>query len=221
MAFDEELARYKGKRLWLQPILNYDVSSRTPLSTLADFKGKKLAVIGLWFPDYAAASGATPVTMAAGERYVAFERGVLDGQILTLDLMDSFKHHEVQKHLTLLPLGAAVTMALVINVDAWKSLPADIQKIMLEVGSETELWHGELLDGKREEIIKKWRAAGVTTHTLTPADVAKWAELMPDTAARWAKDMEAKGLPGWKIMERYIMLSESYGHKWPRKFGVK
>ena len=220
-AFDQELARYNGKVLFLQSIMNYDVSCNTPILTLDDFKGKKLAVIGLWFPEYAAASGATPVTMPAPPRYQAFERGVLDGQILTLDLMDTFKHYEVQKHFTFVPMGGIVVVAPSINMKAWNALPADIQQVLLKVGREAEIWHAELLDKKRGEILDKWKAQGVSFHTLSEADVVRWAEQMPDTAATYCKDMEARGLPGWEIMERYIKLAEEYGHKWPRKFAVK
>ena len=220
-AFDKELARYNGKVLFLQAIMNYDVSSSTPIRTLDDFKGKKLAVIGLWFPEYTTASGATPVTMPAPPRYEAFERKVLDGQILTLDLMDTFKHYEVQKNFTFVPLGSIVAVAPAINLNCWNALPPDIQQVLLKTGREAEIWHADLLDKKRDEIIGQWKAHGVAFHTLPQADVDRWAKMMPDTAAGFCREVEAKGFPGWQIMDRYIQLSEQYGHKWPRKFAVR
>jgi TRAP-type C4-dicarboxylate transport system substrate-binding protein len=221
-AFDQEMANYNGKVIFLQAIMTYDVLSTMPITTLDEFKGKRLGVISLWFPDYAAASGATPVPSAMLGRYQMIERGVLDGEIITLDLADSFKHYEVIKHFTSVGLGSIVVIAITANMDAWKELPPDVQKAMLEAGRETELWHSQYLNRKREEIMNKWgKDYGIKFHTLPEKQIIEWANKMPDTAAKFAKEVEAKGWPGWKIMDQYIELSEKHGHKWPRKFGVR
>lgn len=217
----QEMAKYRGKNLMHQPDANYDLIARMPLRTLDDFAGKKIAVVGLWFPEQVQASGAVAVSIPAVERYTALERGVLDGEILVINLIEDFKHYEVAKHVTFVDYGSFVGITLVINEDAWKALPADIQQIMLDVAREVELRIAKELNAKRDGILKKWKDLGISFYTLSEGDRIKWAQKMPDTAAVWAKDMEAKGLPGWKIMDRYIQLAEQQGHKFPRKFGAR
>jgi hypothetical protein len=62
---------------------------------------------------------------------------------------------------------------------------------------------------------------GVQFYEIPSEDIKKWASSMPDLPAEWAKKMEAKGLPGWKIVDRYIDLLKKEGFEFPRKWGVK
>ena len=61
--------------------------------------------------------------------------------------------------------------------------------------------------------------AGVTFCTISEADKAKWAQMIPDLPAEWAQEMEAQGLPGWEIVDTYIKLTKEAGHQWPREWG--
>lgn len=214
-AFDEEMAAYNGKILFLQSIMDYDATSNLPIATLDDFAGQKLAVIGLYFPDYVAASNATPVTVPIGDRYTEFQVGTLDGQVVTLDLAHGPKHYEVQQYYTFIGLGSAISGPVVINTDAWQELPVDIQNIMLEVGREAELWHATKLNDTREIMLEVWEDYGVIFNTMSEVDKTRWKEAMPDTAGNFSAAMDALGYPGSEIIARYYELAEDAGHVWP------
>ena len=58
------------------------------------------------------------------------------------------------------------------------------------------------------DYIEQLDAEGVTISYMSEEERAKWASMVPDTPARWAKDMEELGLPGWAITERFFELCE-------------
>src|SRR4030067_1822248 len=104
------------------------------------------------------------------------ERGALDGEIIMLDLAHIFKHYEVSKHYTHVGLGSIVVITVTANIDAWNSLPPDIQKIMVDVGRETEVWHSNQLNIKRAELINTWeKEHKVNFYTLPKEDLTEWA----------------------------------------------
>jgi TRAP-type C4-dicarboxylate transport system substrate-binding protein len=222
-AFEQELANHNAKMLMFLPVMTYDVLSRMPIKTLDDFKGKKMASVGRWFTQQVEATGAVSISNPAGERYVMFERGVIDGEVLVLDQMNDWKHYEVAKHFTHVGFGSLVcAVNLVITLDAWNELPPDIQKIMVDTGRKLEAERGTWLNEERDKILKRWKETeGVSFYTMPEADKIKWANQMADTASAWAKDVDAKGLPGSEIINRYVELAEQEGHKWPVRPGTR
>ena len=59
----------------------------------------------------------------------------------------------------------------------------------------------------------------MTFYTMSAAEKQKWANICPTSRRSGARDMEAQGHPGWKIVNRFIALSKSYGHVFPREWG--
>jgi TRAP-type C4-dicarboxylate transport system substrate-binding protein len=220
--FEQEFTRTGGKLLTHWGAMVFDIQTKTPVRTLDDMKGKKIAVMGGYWPVWVGASGAVPIALPAPERYVAFERGVLDGQTLMMDQFTDYKFYEVLKHYTDAGLGCGGSgHMLVAHLKSWEKLPPDIQQVMLDVAREVGFASNQRLEKAKKELIQLCGHNGVTFYAMPEKDRLRWATLMPDTPAKWATDMEAKGLPGWKMMERYLQLMEGYGHKWPRKWGQR
>ncbi|WP_412050844.1 TRAP transporter substrate-binding protein [Hoeflea sp. Naph1] len=75
------------------------------------------------------AYGANPTAMAYVEVYNGLQQGVVEGQENPLANIDSMRFYEVQKYMTL--TGHAYhTYAAVMNLQAWESLPEDLQKVV-------------------------------------------------------------------------------------------
>jgi len=214
--FEAELNAINGKTILFGPAANYDVLGVVPMCNLNYFVGKKIACVGLWFPEQVEGSGGVALSNPAGERYVMFERGTIDAEVLVLNQIDSWKHYEVAKYLTRVDIGALNAMSIVMNLDAWNELPADIQQIIMETAADTEAEYAAWLDDYSSEVLVKWQEEdGVEICTMSDADRTKWAEQMVDTAQMWADQMEEKGLPGKQIINRFIELSEQEGHVFP------
>ncbi len=85
------------------------------------------------------------------------------------------------------------------NLDSWKKLPPDIQKI---IEASRVWWEQETLkeldkqEAAGEELAKK---AGVQFVQMDPADVAKFDEAYEKDNIKAAQALDAKGLPATKF----------------------
>jgi len=219
--FEQDCANQNLHHLFILPWDNYDLISTKPIETLADMKGMRCGVWGIYFPKWVEAVGGTGVNTASPERYLNLQTGILDVSIMPIQPTVSLKLHEVAKHWTTCNIGAFWPHPNSMNLDTWNSLPADLQKICTDTGRQVELEHAAMLLEKQQADFDLIKAAGVTFHTLPDADRAEWAAKAPDLPAEWAKEATAKGYPGWEIAQRYQELCEELGYKWPRKWAVK
>ncbi|MEM4406459.1 MAG: TRAP transporter substrate-binding protein DctP [Candidatus Methanomethylicaceae archaeon] len=197
----------------------YNFMSRVPLKTIEDFKGKKVSLIGRYFGKWLP-PGATPVVRPGHERYDLLRTGVVDVDLLPFDLLYAFKIHEVTKYYVQVDLMTACGAVIVMNKDAFASLPREWQKVLLDLGREVEMWTARELIYKWHEICKSaWEKAGLTFIKFPPEERVKWANSIPDTAKEWAEDVERQGLPGSDIVKRWQEITTELGYKWPRIWG--
>lgn len=151
----------------------YGIISRTPLKSLADLKGVKVRMFGL-LGETLKKAGASVVRLAPVDIYTGLATGTVDAACwgtpkVTMDL----KLHEVAKYWVDYNLMPSLFLPVVVNMNAWNSLPDDLKQILelaVQAGNANmsrefaELDATSLLDMK---------AAGVT--------VTKWSE------SDWAK----------------------------------
>ena len=100
------------------------------ITKLADVKGAKLRVFGA-FEGIAKALGASPMALPLTDVYTAMQRGVVDGYITNPDAMNTFKLQEVTKYI-IQPGFQQIGAAVYINLDVWKSLSPNAQKVITE-----------------------------------------------------------------------------------------
>ena len=215
------MEQFNQKIIFYRVLGDYDVMSKSPIRTLADFKGKKLAAIGDYHPKIVAAVGGVPVAMPVAERYQALQTGVVEGSVLPFDLSANTRFHEVVKYGTEVGLGTAFSTAVTVNRDVWNRLPPDIQDIMLQAGVEAGRKLAQETDSLIEKALQDMKAAGVTIIDLPADERAKWSAMLPDYPAEWARDMNAKGQPGTRVMEAFLSITEKAGFKHARKWGTK
>ncbi|MEE9201659.1 MAG: C4-dicarboxylate TRAP transporter substrate-binding protein [Dehalococcoidia bacterium] len=212
---------YNQKIIWHRVIGDYGIMSKTPVRTVADLKGMKVASIGAYHPKILAAAGAVPVSMPVSQRYQSLQTGVVDGSVLPFDLNKNIRTHELVKYGTILGMGAAFSTSVTFNAEVWNKLPADIQEIILQVGAEASKKYAAENDALGMEAIEEMKAAGVEFIELPAAEKAKWAEMLPDFPAEWAREMNEKGQPGTRVMAAYLEITEKAGVKHARQWGTK
>lgn len=220
--FQKDFDRYN-----IVPIMNtsgavYQILSKSPVNSLGDLKGKKIGLIGRYFGRWVEVAGATPVVAPAHDRYTMLQTGVLDMDLLPLDLFASFKIYEQANHAVLVDAMTGNFPDLWINRRSFEKLPKQVQQIMLQAGKDVELRVAtELVPSWSKKILDNFKAKGVTFKTLSEEERASWAAAIPDIPAEWAREVSDQGYPGWKLVARYQELTEQMGYKWPRKWGVK
>jgi TRAP-type C4-dicarboxylate transport system substrate-binding protein len=217
----EELTRHNIRPLLWHPMNPYWMYTKIPINKLEDLKGKKIGGSGRNIPAYIKAAGAIPVSNVVAEKYEMLQRGVTEGDVMSFFNMTDYKVYEVVKYLYMVNINRAVTSVLCINGDSWNAMPEDIQKIMLEEAIATEKWECQMEPQWMEEHFKKWRDAGVKIGTLPREEIAKWAELIKDHPQNWANEWQSKGLPGKKVMNRYLEILEELGEEMPIKYKIK
>lgn len=219
----KEYAKNGVKLLYLGSASDYGIISKKPIRGLQDFKGQKIHQLGGSFAEWTTVTGMIPVSgVAIGDVYERIKLGILDGALLTPPLFVSFKTYEVAKNLIMVGLGARVALNIVFNAKKWEQLPAQVQKLFLEVGKEVEKRHAEASDSHLPQLMQIMKSKGVAFHELlSEEDRLKWAEIAPDTLAKTNRLLEGEYPEIWDMSDRYIQLSEQYGHKWLRKFGKK
>jgi TRAP-type C4-dicarboxylate transport system substrate-binding protein len=221
-SLQKELTNYNIRHLFFFPTLSYELMSNKPIKTLEDMKGKKIAVMSAETARWVEAVGAVPIHMPGPEKYVALQRGTIDGQIIAMDVAADLKHHEVCKYYTSADIGASAPGAGWMNLGVYNSFSQELRELIDELAIETEKYNIELLMERTAGYIDIFKKAGVTFYTISEADRVKWAKLMPDTPAQWAKKLEELGWPaGWEIVEGYNELTSKAGHKWIRRWGQR
>ncbi len=213
--FAAEVEQYNQKLIYPGGLLeSYDVISTKPINSLIDFKGKKMATITNHVP-MVTATGAVPVNMPAGERYMTMQTGVIDSTLWGIVQANAFKLNEVAKNLLLVNFGAAYAGSVTINMDVWKKISAQDQKIILDAGIEANEWASKETDAAVAAIIADWKSKGIAVNALSENDKRKWAKSIKEIPVKWAKDLDANGKPGTKVLKAYVKAAEGFGFKFP------
>jgi len=156
-----------------------------------DLKGVKIRVqnnpieVKVW-----RAFGAIPTPMNFGEVYQALQSGVLDAAENGLAVIESNKHYEAAKFITQSEHQRNLS-ALYINEKKLASMPADLQKIVLDAAAEAAVH-----ERKRDAELVAAAANGLKSKgaVLTSPDKAKFIALIAPIQDEVAKELKATDL---------------------------
>jgi len=182
------------------------------IRSLEDLKGMKIRVGDKLSAEALKAVGGSPIFMPITEVYLALEKGVIDGAGYTLEAVRAFKLQEVSRYCTVLNLNC-LRMGLVMNLNKWKSLPQDIQRILEEelggdylVDLNAKGYEGDLRAG-----LKTLKDSGNEIIYLSADERAKWAKRLMPIREAWLEEMKAKNLPGKEVLDSVLWLEGKYG----------
>ncbi len=176
------------KLLGLWPLAAQVLWMGTPISGLADLKGKKIRVSGIAKADVVRALGAIPTTMPFAEVVPALQRGVIDGAITGTAAGNLAKWTEVTTHLYPLVFGWGIE-AQAANLKWWNKLDPRAQKLIQEqmddmsdigwqqadVGTNNGIWCtvGDSRCDVKATAPKLLNQTKLTLVEVTEADIAK------------------------------------------------
>lgn len=101
-----------------------------------DFKGQRIRISPAYQP-LCLALGATPVVIPFPDIYTAMERKTMDGFIIASAMALEYSWQQVTKYFTDPPVYN-INLEVVMNLNTWKKLPADVQKLLQDVVIEFE-----------------------------------------------------------------------------------
>ncbi|TET88064.1 MAG: TRAP transporter substrate-binding protein, partial [Desulfobacteraceae bacterium] len=151
--------------------------TKMPVKTLKDLKGVALrasggaaAILKAW--------GANQVGMPQSAVPEAMQKGTIQGQFTSFDVLKDFKYAEMCKYAVVLN-GPVYAFSVVMNMDKWNSLPKKVQKVMDSMVREQAEWTGNYLDNHVKESVSWSRKdQNVKFINLAPAEKAKWDKLI-------------------------------------------
>ena len=208
----EMQAEYKDtKLLWImQASMGYFATTKKPLRTLEDCQGVKMLGVGEWIAAREKALGMIPTQMAPMDMMPALQKGVLDGSTVMPFLLRDFQMGAFLKYLTDVSCSLS-SWAAVMNLDTWNNLPADIQKTIEDVSLEHQNKIDDLYWAMVEERIGSAPSEfGIEIISLSEQEVARWVNAEAGVREDFVKSLEARGLPGQKLMEDYMALEKKY-----------
>jgi len=212
--------QYNQKWLGVHAIDSYHLITNFPWKTIEDLKGRKIAGAGanlLWIKGI----GAVPVQSNLQEAYSSLQTGVYDGWIMFVSGAAGFKLHEVAKYYAFCDFGSIVVAGQTINLKRWKSLPKEVQDIILKVGREYTEDVARILIDRRKEAVEVMKKGGAQFYQVPVEEKIKWANALPNIADEKAKDADKKGMPGSQVIKAYMEELEREGFKWPRRWEIK
>lgn len=172
------------------------ISTKKPITKLADIKGMKLRASGL-SAKIIEALGGSAVGLPITDTYDAMSKGVVEGLMLDWGGILSWKMGDlVKNHIESPGVASTVAFFTVMNKDKWNSLPPDIQIIIDKLDEEwiarvSKKWADWENMGKAE-LLKN----GGKIVTLSKEDNAQWTKAMKPILDEYVRVSKEKGLPG-------------------------
>jgi TRAP-type transport system periplasmic protein len=174
------------------------ITNKKQVKTVDDIKGMQIRVPSGPPTEVIKALGAVPVSKGMPDTFLALQKGEIDGMAASWEAIVSFKHYEVVKYYTYMPMFV-VYFSQAMNNDKWAGLPADVQKQIESVsGLKGSLFWGEnmfdsaLIEGK--SMIQS-AGASMTEYTVSEAEQTQWKQVTDPLITAWVQKMTDAGHP--------------------------
>jgi TRAP-type C4-dicarboxylate transport system substrate-binding protein len=172
---------------------------KQPLTKLEDFKGRKIRSAGRMQSETVKALGGAAQSLASHEVYLALQTGVLDGTMWQPDSAVENRIYEVTKYAIIPAISVSgYTTARIANAKVWNSLPADLQKIIMQAEQDTQKNSIKTLPAAEEEAIKTLEAKGMHIYRVPRAENLRWREA---TRSVWDDWLKRVGAPGKALVD--------------------
>lgn len=194
-----------------------ELVSRQPINSLKDLKGLKSRAGGKFEPKIMEAAGCASVRTRIGEAYDALHKGVIDVCLTSVPLVKQYRFHEIAKHISILGAGPTDAIAaLTMNSNSWNKLPKDLQEVVSQVSQEHFTVWSKLHYDFMDEAAKFMQSQGMTITTFPKAEREKWfnSPAVKKLTDDYIATLEAKGLPGRQINERFLSLEDEMEAKY-------
>jgi TRAP-type C4-dicarboxylate transport system substrate-binding protein len=209
----KELARFKVVTMFTCPPAN--IMSMKPILSLEDLKGYELRASGTG-AKILGLLGTKAVGMPQSDVPEALQKGVIKGNVSSLEVMKDFKYAEYCRHVTANVNLFVVSFAVVMNQKKWDSLPSDVKKVIDDLSRDQAIWTGKYVDNHvKESMAWSEKTYDVKVYKLSPQEISRWYAILKPMTDTYLKDAEAKGLPAKAILDDVMKLKEKYTKEFP------
>ena len=173
------------------------------ITDISDIKGKKLQVTGATLELAMDALGAVPVRVPVADRYVALERGTVDGAIYSTSGALGHGLESVLKAATTNGSFGSVSAVMIVNEKVWEGLPEAVKSVIEEVSKQLAVEITDVYQQKTREDGEKLAAAGLTMIELSPEVQAQVNARLGTVQSAWVDQMKARGLAAEDVLTAF------------------
>lgn len=199
----------------------YQMFSKTPINSLADLEGQKVAGAGYNLRYLEGIPGAAGVRGGLPNFYNMMQTGVTDAAMLWPEAAKTFKIAEVAPYMLKADLGAVNSKTVTVNADYWASLPQEVKDVLQMVAVEYRDHVASVAMDRAEASLQAYVDGGGTVVEMSAEARQAWADSMPNIASDWAKGLDAKGAPGTAMLVAYMDKLKAAGFEPPRDWAAE
>jgi len=181
----------------------YQVLTNYPVNSLDDFRGRKIAGVGLNMR-YLTGLDASPVNSGISDWYNNLATGLVDGVIGWAEGSIAYRLYEVAPYLVDVRLGAVSSKVINVNDRTWARLPPEVQVVLRQTAADYRDELAREADRRSAKSRVEFQEHGGTIVPLSDEQRQAWAYGLPNIANEWADEMESRGFPGHAILHDYM-----------------
>lgn len=201
--------KFNTKGLGLINLAGVELMSTKPVKKLEDWKGLMVAALSPPTASLIKDLGGSPVTIMWTDMYESLQKKVVDAATQGTHGAIAMKITDVCKHSTLF-FGLGSWNGFSINLDVWKKMPPNIQKILQEEVTASVDWMHKLMPKLDEDDVKFMKQNKVEVYLVPAAERERWVKA---TAATKEKMLSSVGEFGAKIRK----IADEANKKFPYK----
>ncbi len=191
----------------------YQMFSKTPINSLADLEGLKVAGAGYNLRYLEGIEGTAGVRGGLPNFYNMLQTGVVDAAMLWPEAAKTFKIAEVAPFMLKADLGAVNSKTVTVNKDVWAKLPDEVKDVLRQIAVEYRDHIASVAMDRAADALEAYKAGGGTVVELSQEARVAWANAMPNIAADWAADLDKAGAPGSDMLVAYIAKLKAAGEE--------
>ncbi len=217
-SFKEELLKKNMILLLHNSTALLSMISNTDIPDMASLNGKRMRIFaGEFHAELTRLQGASPVMTPWPDVYESMEKGIVDCMVTVTTGMRDLKLYEVSKFLYLMksspdshwvaPMNASYLTGF--NFKTFKKLPVEQRVIILEEAKKAEERYAILAAEKFiPEALKEMKDGGMEIAEWPRESVLTWGKMSQKVYQMAIDKMNANGLPGDQMVERYLELTK-------------
>lgn len=199
---------------------DYLLMTTFPVTSLVDLQGRKINAPGPavnWLKD----TGAVGVSGNLTTYYNDIQSGVAEGVIVFPTAAAAAKLHEVAPYVTRVHFGAQFAGGIVAQKSWFDDQDPVVQAALRDSADVFAADYRSGLETRVAAAFEAMEAGDAQISELSEEERIAWAETLPNIAMDWAKDLDAKGLPGTEVLTTYIDHLKAAGVSLPRDWSVE
>lgn len=188
------------------------LSTRKPVSSLADIEGLKIRTAGGALDLMMRSIKAVPIRMSPPEIYESMSRGTLDGAMLGYQSAVSYDLIGLLRTGTLNEPLSSVVITYSVSAAKWKALPEQVRNVLAEEGDRITKESCAKFARAEEQALEKAKAKGIKLIQFSPEDEKTMSSVFDTVSQDWASGLDSRGKPGSDALKVWKAALEAAAH---------